>query len=95
MNKRTCIARLRLMSLGMALWASAFGAEAQQEPTVRVEKIEVTGSHIKRVDTETGLPVTTITRSEIEKSGATTAEELLATISATWLQSEAPSTTAR
>lgn len=83
MNKRTCIAKLRPMSLGMALWVSAFGAEAQLEPvTVRVEKVEVTGSNIKRLDAETALPLTTLSRSEIEKTGANTAAELLDKISA-------------
>ncbi len=59
-------------------------AHAQQpaEGAVRVEKVEVTGSNIKRVDAETALPVTTMSRSEIEKSGATTAAELLDKISA-------------
>ncbi|MBC7384966.1 MAG: TonB-dependent receptor [Cryobacterium sp.] len=41
-------------------------AETMEEPT---EKIEVTGSHIKRIDTEGVSPVTTITRKELEKTG--------------------------
>src|SRR5664279_5432192 len=46
------------------------------------EKIEVTGSNIKRVEGEGALPVTVITRQQIEKSGATTPVELLQLISA-------------
>jgi iron complex outermembrane receptor protein len=49
------------------------------QPDIR---IEVTGSNIKRVENEGALPVTTITRREIERSGATTAMELLQQVSA-------------
>src|SRR6476469_4794318 len=45
-------------------------------------RIEVTGSNIKRVENEGALPVTTITRREIEASGATTPMELLRQVSA-------------
>lgn len=54
---------------GLALLAT--GAIAQDQ------RIEITGSAIKRVDAETSLPVTTITRAEIERSGATTAQDLV------------------
>ena len=46
----------------------------QPAPDIRVE---VTGSNIKRVEGEGALPVTVITRQEIERSGATTPMELL------------------
>ena len=48
----------------------------------RVEKIEITGSSIKRIDGETALPVQVITREEIIRGGSTTAAELLTKISA-------------
>ncbi|MGE5243721.1 MAG: TonB-dependent receptor plug domain-containing protein, partial [Betaproteobacteria bacterium] len=51
----------------------------QPAPDIRVE---VTGSNIKRVEGEGALPVTIITRQEIEKSGATNPMELLQQISA-------------
>lgn len=70
--------------LNLALLA-AFGGlvvvtpEAQaQEDTV--QRVEVTGSAIKRLATETALPLTTITRADIERSGATTAQDLVALI---------------
>ena len=43
----------------------------------KVEKIEVTGSNIKRVDTETVSPVQVITRADIEKTGKLTIGEVL------------------
>lgn len=45
--------------------------------TQKVEKIEVTGSNIKRVDSETAAPIQVITREEIARSGKTTVTELL------------------
>src|SRR5438105_9508639 len=45
-------------------------------------KVEVTGSHIKRADAETALPVQIITREEIDRAGWTTAAELMAHASA-------------
>lgn len=42
-----------------------------------MEKIEVTGSHIKRIDTEGPSPVTTITRKELEKTGYNSVSDVL------------------
>jgi iron complex outermembrane recepter protein len=46
------------------------------------QRVEITGSSIKRIEGETALPVQVITREAIDKTGATTAAELLRTISA-------------
>jgi iron complex outermembrane receptor protein len=54
-------------------------AQAEQP---KMNRVEITGSSIKRIDSETALPVQTITREEIEKMGATTAAELVKNISA-------------
>lgn len=43
----------------------------------RIEKIEVTGSNIKRIDTETPSPVTIITREQIRESGQRDIAELM------------------
>jgi iron complex outermembrane recepter protein len=76
-------------SIGGACCGLALGVALpvlpQQDPAVpvRVEKIEVTGSNIsRRIDAETALPVTVITREEIRNSGVTTAAELLDKVSA-------------
>ncbi|MBL8513809.1 MAG: TonB-dependent receptor plug domain-containing protein, partial [Betaproteobacteria bacterium] len=56
------------------------GASAQTPaPTApqKVEKIEVTGSNIKRVDAEGASPVQIITREDIEKSGSSTVGDLM------------------
>ena len=65
--------------------AGVFAAPAlaqQSDAPVAKERIEVTGSNIKRVEGEGALPVTVITRQQIEKTGATTPTELLQLISA-------------
>jgi iron complex outermembrane recepter protein len=53
-------------------------ARAQQPPPQQpVERVEVTGSSIKRIEGETALPVQIITRDEIEKTGAVNVEQFL------------------
>ena len=56
-------------------------AYAQQQPQ-KVEKVEVTGSNIKRTDVETVAPVTIITREDIERTGKPTVAEVLRGITA-------------
>ncbi|MFO1340925.1 MAG: TonB-dependent receptor [Burkholderiaceae bacterium] len=53
------------------------------EPAPKVQRIEITGSAIKRIDGETALPVQVISREEINKAGLTTAAEIVGRISAT------------
>ncbi len=57
---------------------------AQQAPAAapELERVEITGSSIKRIEAETALPVQVITRKDIEATGAQTVEQLLQTISA-------------
>lgn len=45
-------------------------------------KVEVTGSHIYRSEAEAALPVQVMTREDIERSGATTAADLMSKVSA-------------
>lgn len=65
----------------------ALPAIAQTTPTPppapqKVEKIEITGSSIKRVQNETALPLQVITKEEIDKAGIVSAEQLVTMISA-------------
>ncbi len=82
------VVRAVIMTLAtLSAAAVASQALAQTAPTTAVqpakpEKIEVTGSSIKRIEGETALPVQVIKREDIEKSGVTTAAELLTKISA-------------
>jgi iron complex outermembrane recepter protein len=71
MFKRTQISTCALLALG-GLTVLSTAVQAQE-----VQRIEITGSAIRRINAEGALPVTTITREEIEKSGAKTVAELL------------------
>jgi iron complex outermembrane receptor protein len=71
------LATARALGLGLALSAAAALAQQAQ----KIEKIEVTGSNIKRIEGETALPVTIIAREEIERTGVTTTAELLDKVS--------------
>ena len=66
---------------GATLALVAAPASSQEGPQ-KLERIEVTGSNIKRTDTEGVNPVQTITRKEIERTGQATVAELLRSISA-------------
>src|SRR5690349_7109805 len=77
--QRTKLATALGWAAGAAAAMSVCSADAQSAPDIRVE---VTGSNIKRVEGEGALPVTVITRQEIERSGATTPMELLQQLSA-------------
>jgi iron complex outermembrane receptor protein len=65
---------------------SALAQEAPVNPTEAqagaMPRVEITGSAIRRVQSETALPVQVISRAEIEKAGVTTASELMARVSA-------------
>ena len=73
------LARTRLSSALALIFGSAMLAPSWAQTD---QRIEITGSAIKRVDAEGALPVTVITRQEIARSGARNTEELVNTISA-------------
>lgn len=65
---------VRLMFAGsMVIGMTAFAQEA-------VQRVEVTGSSIKKIASETALPVQTLSKSQIEQTGATTAADLIASL---------------
>ncbi len=78
--KKLSFALAHILGAGVAMTVASTPAFAQQAQ--KIEKIEVTGSNIKRIEGESALPVTVITREDITRSGATTAAELLDKLSA-------------
>ena len=69
---------LSAISTGAALTLFVTAASAQTPaPAQKIEKIEVTGSNIKRVDAETVAPVQIISREDIKASGRNTVAEVL------------------
>jgi len=74
-----------LACAGTTIALASLTVAAQTLPAVsaaELPRVEVTGSAIRRVQSETALPVQTISRAEIEKTGVTTAAELMGRVSA-------------
>ena len=72
MFKKTKLCSGVLAAFGGSLALVALPSLAQS-----TERIEITGSSIKRIDAETALPVTIINRADIDRTGATTAQDLV------------------
>lgn len=70
MFKRKSINLAALLALG----AAALPVAAQN---TQLDRVEITGSSIKRIDAETSLPVSVISRDSINKSGASNVQELV------------------
>lgn len=71
---------MRMQPLAIAiscLLGASASAWAEQSAAEQVERIEVTGSRIKRVDMEGATPITTITADELAKSGFATVGDAL------------------
>lgn len=73
MYKKRVLDRALLLAFGGAM-AGVLPLQAQQ--------VTITGSSIKRVEAEGALPVQTLTRVDIERTGVQTTEQLLQTVSA-------------
>ncbi len=71
--------RLNPILRALPLLVIAAQAAAQSTPAQRVE---ITGSSIKRIQLEGALPIQTITAAEIARAGITTAEQLVSMLSA-------------
>ena len=78
------VVKLKKIAQVVSLICIAGPVAAQETPTPpqKVEKVEVTGSSIKRVQSEGALPIQVITKADIDRAGITSAEQLLETVSA-------------
>jgi iron complex outermembrane receptor protein len=81
------IARQLLLACGglagaLMLAGPAAAQQAQPSQEQKLERVTITGSNIRRTDTETVAPVEIITREEIEKTGKATVAEVLRSIPA-------------
>ena len=74
--------KLALAMLSGGMLMSAQAQDVKSESSEKIQKIEVTGSHIKRVDKEGTSPIQTLSAKDIAQSGATSVAELLRTIPA-------------
>ena len=58
--------------LALCAGGCAVTAVAQQQQAQQLQRVEVTGSNIKRIDAETVAPVEIITREQIARTGQPT-----------------------
>ncbi len=81
MLKRTMLSRSLLIAFSGS--AALYGSAAVAQQTAQeLQRVTVTGSNIKRTDTETASPVQVITRDDIEKTGKQSIQEVLRGITA-------------
>lgn len=80
MPTKTTLYRSLLTTLGSATALVGTGSYAQEAPNAEPQRVVVTGSNIRRVESETASPVQTVTREEIAKSGKTSVAEFLQTL---------------
>jgi iron complex outermembrane receptor protein len=75
MTKNIC----KLSAISAAVFAfAALSAQAQTQPqATQLERVEITGSSIKRIASEGSLPVQVITAKDIARSGATSVAEII------------------
>ena len=78
-----CPTPLRLTVSAAMLAMASLPLLAQETAEVgKMDRVEITGSAIKRIEAETALPVQVITSKDIAKQGLTTAAEIVARLSA-------------
>ncbi len=71
---------MKLKTLVQAIALIGFAAPAFAQEAKPLEKVEITGSSIKRIQVEGALPVQVISRAEIDRQGIVTAEQLIASL---------------
>jgi iron complex outermembrane receptor protein len=72
--------KLNATSAAVLLCLTATAALAQQSQ--QLERVEVTGSAIKRIDAETSVPVTIIKMADLKSQGVTSVEQIMSSLSA-------------
>ena len=61
---------IKLTLLAAAI-SSSMAVQAQSDDITKVERIQITGSHIKRTDMEGPSPITSLSAEDITKTGVT------------------------
>ena len=64
---------------GAVIWAPHVSAQTADAPP-ELQRVIVTGSNIRRVDSETPSPVQVITSEDLKRSGATSVQQVLQTL---------------
>lgn len=80
MLKRTLLSKSLLVAFSSATALAGADGLAQQVPAAEPQRIVVTGSNIRRVESETASPVQTVSREDIARSGKASVAEFLQTL---------------
>jgi iron complex outermembrane receptor protein len=75
--RRSALARSVLLACGATATVLTVQPVMAQDAGSQLQRIEVTGSRIKRADAEGAVPITVITRENLETSGAVTVAEFI------------------
>jgi iron complex outermembrane recepter protein len=70
-----------MTAFGVVSLLAVVPAFAQQSEPQKIERVEVTGSNIKRIDAETSSPVQILTREDVKRTGAGSVRELVDSLS--------------
>lgn len=81
-QSRIHLAVVTLIGTSAGMQALDAAAQSPEPAAAAAQRIEITGSSIKRIDAETALPVQVLTRRDIERSGVVSVEQLLQSIAA-------------
>jgi len=84
--QRSVLARSVLIACGATATVLAMQPAFAQDATTQLQRIEITGSAIKRIDAETAVPVTVVKMEELQKEGITTIEQVMAKLSSVQAQ---------
>ncbi|MDB5934654.1 MAG: hypothetical protein JWQ01_1998, partial [Massilia sp.] len=71
--------------VGLGLTAGAAMAQ-QASDTAPMQRVEITGSAIKRIDAETAVPITVIKMDDLKKQGVTTIEQVMSNLTVSQAQ---------
>jgi len=79
MTERPLSRLIRCLALGGALAAAHAGAQ-DAAPAETMQRVEITGSSIRRLASETSLPITSVRAEDFARQGLTTAQQVLNSI---------------
>lgn len=82
MFKKTKLCKGLLLAFGGGLALGALPAHAQDAQATQLDRVEITGSSIKRLAAEAALPVQVIKAEDLAKAGVTNAEQALSFVAA-------------
>jgi len=82
MFKKTKLCQGLLLAFGGSLMLGAMPAKAQDAQATQLDRVEITGSSIRRLAAEAALPVQVIKAEDLAKAGVTNAEQALSFVAA-------------